>query len=150
MSPADVTTNDHRYLGSDGQIYKADGWRYFSSWSIWDTFRSKFPLLVITEPTLMRDICRSLLSLYRTGKKNWSTVFESTPTVRTEHASILLLDAYRKGIRDLDFAIGYESMKKEADELPMASPDQKLESAYDLWALSQIAGIMGKSSDEKK
>ena len=150
MSPADVTTNDHRYLGSDGQIYKADGWRYFSSWSIWDTFRSKFPLLVITEPTLMRDICRSLLSLYRTGKKNWSTVFESTPTVRTEHASILLLDAYRKGIRDLDFAIGYEGMKKEADELPMASPDQKLESAYDLWALSQIAGIMGNSSDEKK
>ena len=150
MSPADVTSNDHRYLGSDGQIYKADGWRYFSSWSIWDTFRSKFPLLVITEPTLMRDMCRSLLSLYRTGKKNWATDFESTPTVRTEHASIVLLDAYRKGIRDLDFSIGYEGIKKEANELPMASPDQKLESAYDLWALSQIAGIIGNKSDEKQ
>lgn len=147
LSPQDVTAADGRYLGSDGNIYKADGFRYFSSWSLWDTFRTKFPLLVLTEPALMRDMAVSLIHLYKTGKKNWSTPFEPTPNVRTEHAAILLLDAYRKGITDLDFRIGYEGMKKEAAELLMKSPDQKIESVYDLWAMSQIAEIIGEKED---
>jgi putative alpha-1,2-mannosidase len=123
MSPADVTTNDHRYLGSDGQIYKADGWRYFSSWSIWDTFRIN-SLCLLLQTYINAGYMPLITITISHRQKKWSTVSESTPTVRTEHASILLLDAYRKGIRDLDFAIGYEGMKKEADELPMASPDQ--------------------------
>ena len=59
----------------------------------------------------MRDMATSLIHLYATGKKDWSTGFESTPTVRTEHAVILLLDAYRKGITNLDFRKGYAGMK---------------------------------------
>ena len=50
--------------------------------------RTKFPLLVLTEPAKMRDMATSLIHLYATGKKDWSTGFESTPTVRTEHAVI--------------------------------------------------------------
>lgn len=80
--------------------------------------RTKFPLLVLTEPAKMRDMATSLIHLYATGKKDWSTGFESTPTVRTEHAVILLLDAYRKGITNLDFRKGYAGMKQEMERLP--------------------------------
>ena len=147
LSPVDVTSSDGRYLGTDGKIYTADGFRYYSNWSLWDTFRTKFPFLVLTDPESMRDMSMSLLHLYRTGKKDWATPFESTPTVRTEHAVILLLDAYRKGITDLDFRIGYAGMKEEMERLPMASPDQKMESACDLWAMAQISGIVGEEKD---
>ena len=147
LSPADVTSAEGTHLGTDGKVYKADGFRYYSNWSLWDTFRTKFPLLTLIEPERMRDMAASLVRLYMTGKQDWSTPFESTPTVRTEHAVVLLLDAYRKGITNVDFRPGYAGMKAEMERLPMNSPDQKMESAYDLWAMSQIAGIVGEEED---
>lgn len=147
LSPVDVTSPDGEYLGTDGKKYVSKDFRYYSNWSLWDTFRTKFPLLVLTEPVKMRDMATSLIHLYATGKKDWSTGFESTPTVRTEHAVVLLLDAYRKGITNLDFRKGYAGMKEEMERLPMRSPDQKMESAYDLWAMAQIAGIIDEKAD---
>ena len=147
LSPVDVTSPDGEYLGTDGKKYVSKDFRYYSNWSLWDTFRTKFPLLVLTEPVKMRDMATSLIHLYATGKKDWSTGFESTPTVRTEHAVILLLDAYRKGITNLDFRKGYAGMKEEMERLPMRSPDQKMESAYDLWAMAQIAEIIDEKED---
>ena len=103
--------------------------------------------MVLLKPGQMRDIATSLLHLYRTGKKDWATLNESTPTVRTEHAVILLLDAYRKGITDIDFNIGYAGMKEEMERLLMRKPDQKMEAACDLWAMAQISEIVGKKED---
>ena len=150
LSPADVSSPDGAYLGTDGKVYISEDFRYYSNWSLWDTFRTKFPLLVLTEPAKMRDMATSLIHLYATGKKDWSTGFESTPTVRTEHAVILLLDAYRKGITNLDFRKGYAGMKQEMERLPMRSPDQKMESAYDLWAMARIAEIIGEKADSEQ
>ena len=150
LSPADVSSPDGAYLGTDGKVYISEDFRYDSNWSLWDTFRTKFPLLVLTEPAKMRDMATSLIHLYATGKKDWSTGFESTPTVRTEHAVILLLDAYRKGITNLDFRKGYAGMKQEMERLPMRSPDQKMESAYDLWAMAKIAEIIGEKADSEQ
>lgn len=150
LSPADVSSPDGAYLGTDGKVYISEDFRYYSNWSLWDTFRTKFPLLVLTEPAKMRDMATSLIHLYATGKKDWSTGFESTPTVRTEHAVILLLDAYRKGITNLDFRKGYAGMKQEMERLPMRSPDQKMESAYDLWAMAKIAEIIGEKADSER
>lgn len=150
LSPADVSSPDGAYLGTDGKVYISEDFRYYSNWSLWDTFRTKFPLLVLTEPAKMRDMATSLIHLYATGKKDWSTGFESTPIVRTEHAVILLLDAYRKGITNLDFRKGYAGMKQEMERLPMRSPDQKMESAYDLWAMAKIAEIIGEKADSEQ
>lgn len=150
LSPADVSSPDGAYLGTDGKVYISEDFRYYSNWSLWDTFRTKFPLLVLTEPAKMRDMATSLIHLYATGKKDWSTGFESTPTVRTEYAVILLLDAYRKGITNLDFRKGYAGMKQEMERLPMRSPDQKMESAYDLWAMAKIAEIIGEKADSEQ
>lgn len=150
LSPADVSSPDGAYLGTDGKVYISEDFRYYSNWSLWDTFRTKFPLLVLTEPAKMRDMATSLIHLYATGKKDWSTGFESTPTVRTEHAVILLLDAYRKGITNLDFRKGYAGMKQEMERLPMRSPDQKMESAYDLWTMAKIAEIIGEKADSEQ
>lgn len=151
LSPMNVTSNDGRYKGTDSKIYQTNGFDYYSSWSMWDAFRSKFPLLLITDPDAMNNICRSLLDIYRTGKKNWATPHESVPTVRTEHSGLMLLDSWKKGIKNIPFHIGYEGMKNEAaNDYLLRSPDQKLESSYDFWALGQIAEIVGEKNDAKK
>lgn len=151
LSPMDVTSDEGLYKGTDGEIYSCDTHRYYSSWSMWDTFRAKFPLLAVLEPQVMEDICWSLVEQFRCGKKSWATPHESAPTVRTEHSVIMLLDSWKKGIDGYSLMPGYEGMKLEADtSLPMRSPDQILESTYDLWAMAQIAQIIGREDDAER
>lgn len=148
LSPMMVTSPDGRYKGTDGKIYDCSGFTYYSSWSVWDSFRSKFPLLCLIDPSSMRDISRSMADVFRTGKRDWATPHESVPTVRTEHSVVMLLDAFLKGAADrAALEVAYPGMKEEAGRLPMRSPDQKMESSYDLWALGGIARILGEDAD---
>ena len=151
LSPFNATFGG-KYIGTDAVLREAPDWTFYSGWSLWDTYRAKFPLITLLDPEASVDICRSLVSLYQTGKRNWATLQEPVPTVRTEHAQIALLDAWVKGIRGFDLAAAFPGMEAEADAgrpagakngLTRNSPDQKMETIYDLWALGQIARIIG-------
>lgn len=159
LSPIDATSPDGRYRGTDGQIHRTHHWTYYSEWSMWDTFRTKFPMLCLLAPHEMRDMCRSLVSLYQTGKKNWATMEECVPTVRTEHSQITLLDAWCKGIRGFRMADAFPGMEQEYEAglvpgskqgLTRNAPDQKMETVYDLWAMGQIAGWIGNDEARQK
>ena len=158
LSPFNATFGG-RYKGTDAVIRDADGWTFYSGWSLWDTYRAKFPLITLLDPETAGDICKSLVSLYQTGKRNWATLQEPVPTVRTEHAQIALLDAWEKGIRGFDLAAAFPAMEAEADAgrpagakngLTRNSPDQKIETVYDLWAMGRIAGIIGDEESAHK
>jgi len=152
LSPFNATYGG-KYIGTDTVLREAPNWTFYSGWSIWDTYRAKFPLITLLAPESMADICRSLVSLYQTGKKNWATLQEPVPTVRTEHSQLTLLDAWEKGIRGFDLEAAFPGMEAEAkagrskgsvNGLTRNSPDQKMETIYDLWAMGQIARIIGK------
>ena len=151
LSPFNATFGG-KYIGTDTVLREAQDWTFYSGWSMWDTYRAKFPLITLFDPEATDDICKSLVSLYQTGKRNWATLQEPVPTVRTEHSQIMLLDAWVKGIRDFDLAAAFSGMEAEADAgrpegakngLTRNSPDQKMETIYDLWAMGQIARIIG-------
>ncbi len=149
LSPSDISGSSGNYRGSDGKLYKATGYTHYHGWSIWDNFRTYLPLLTITEPDIMNNICISLADLYKEGKYPWASKTEPFPTVRTEHAVLVLLDCYTKGINRFDLERLYPYLKREAETYPYDSPDQKLETAYDYWALSKIAEILHKNEDAK-
>ena len=151
LSPFHATFGG-KYVGTDAVVREATDWTFYSGWSMWDTYRAKFPFITLLDPAATEDICRSLVSLYQTGKRNWATLQEPVPTVRTEHSQIALLDAWAKGIRGFDLAAAFPAMEAEADKgraegarqgLTRNSPDQKMETIYDLWAMAQIAKIIG-------
>ena len=147
-SPFQVTdrTMTH-YLGTDNKTHEANGWTYYSSWSLWDTYRTKFPLITLLDEGHSGDIMQSLSQLYLTGKKDWSTNYECVPTVRTEHAIATLLDAYRQGISIPALRDAYPGMVAEVKRLSLKSPDQCLEASGDFWALGQLAGELGMKED---
>lgn len=150
-SPFVVTDrNMKHYLGTDGKEYEEKGFTYYSSWSLWDTYRTKFPLITLLDPRRSSDIMQSLSTLYITGKKDWSTQYECVPTVRTEHAIATLLDAYRQGINIPNLRDAYPGMIEEVRHLSLKSPDQCLEAAGDFWALGQLAGELGIPEDASK
>lgn len=147
-SPFRVTDRQmRRYLGTDGQAHEAKGFQYYSSWSLWDTYRTKFPLITLLDAAHSSDIMQSLSQLYLTGKKDWSTNYECVPTVRTEHAIATLLDAYRQGISIPSLRDAYPGMVQEAKRLSLKSPDQCLEASGDFWALGQLAEELGMKED---
>lgn len=150
-SPFQVTDSImRRYLGTDGQPHEAGQGDYYSSWSLWDTYRTKFPLITLLDPERSSSIMQSLASLYVTGKQDWSTDHECVPTVRTEHAIATLLDAYRQGISIPNLDEAWAGMVHEAAHLPLRSPDQCLEAAADYWALGQLAGLTGRKQEAGK
>ena len=147
LSPANVTSLDKKFMGTDGNIYPAGDFTYHSSWSMWDTYRTKFPLITLLDAKSMRDFANSLCNLYVYGKKDWATDFESTPTVRTEHTIAVLLDAHRKGIPNIHLKEAYDGIKKEMNNLPVNRSDQILETCFDWWAMAQLAQALGETED---
>ena len=113
----------------------------FHGWSVWDNFRTSMPLWSLAYPVEFQEVLDALTALYKTGKADWAREDEPAPTVRTEHSQIVLLDGYRKGYR-VDFENILDSLLEEGRRLSFTSPDKVLESSYDLWALSEIAGIL--------
>ena len=159
LSPFAASALDGSYRAADGEIKQAPGRTFYSGWSMWDTYRTKFPMLALLSPDEMDDICFSLTELYKAGKRNWATMTEPVPTVRTEHSLVTMLDAWSKGIRDFDLATAFEYMEAEADAgrtpgardgLLRNSPDQKMETVYDLWAMSRIASEIGNKEAQAK
>ncbi|WP_181896404.1 GH92 family glycosyl hydrolase [Seonamhaeicola aphaedonensis] len=146
QSPFIINDDNGEYRGSDGKLYKSST-PYFHGWSIWDTFRTKLPLLSLLYPEKYQDMLLSLKSLYKQDKPDWATETEPFLTIRTEHSMVMLLDAYRKGMLPFDLNEVYNELKEEAKHLPFKSPDNILESSYDLWALSEISEILGKEVD---
>lgn len=149
QSPFLISEDDGSYRGSDGKVYENKVKDYYHGWSIWDTFRSKLPLLSFLYPDKYKNMMASLGELYKQGKANWSTETEPFLTIRTEHSIAVLLDAQRKGLLPFSLDEIYEQLKAEEDSLPYKSPDNVLESSYDLWALSEIANELGYEEDAK-
>jgi putative alpha-1,2-mannosidase len=138
QSPYVISEPDGRYQATNGSLQHSTQ-PVYNGWAIWDNYHTQLPLLSLAYPTEFQDITTSLANLYRFGKKDYATQHEPSPTVRTEHASIVLLDAARKGYT-VDLRGIRDSLVSQARRLDYSHPDKALESSYDAWALGEILG----------
>ncbi|QGY42793.1 glycoside hydrolase family 92 protein [Maribellus comscasis] len=150
QTPYNIIDESGSYGGSDGNTYHSDNGSYYSGWSLWDTFRSKMPLLSILYPEKYKNMMHSMYQLYKQGKSDDPTDTESFILIRNEHSIPVLLDAYRKDLLDEPLADVLHLMKKEAESLSVDSPDKILEACYDWWAFSEIAGKLGDVALQKE
>lgn len=141
QAPYLISEEDGTYTAIDGSVqHTADA--IYNGWAIWDNYREQLPMLSLFYPDQYADIANSIANLYPYGKDNWATKHEPSPTVRTEHAMVVLLDAWEKGY-DVPLDEIKKDLLEEAEHLDYGSPDKALESSYDCWALSGILKITG-------
>lgn len=140
QSPYLISEKDGQYRNTKGEV-KQDKEERYNGWAIWDNYRTQLPLLSIIMPERYQGMVNSIADLYNSGKKDYATQTEPSNTVRTEHAIVALLDAYRKGYK-VDFNKITDSLIKEVKGLDYKSPDKALESSYDNWAMAQIFKIL--------
>lgn len=57
---------DGRYRGLDDAIHTAD-FTYYSTFSLWDTFRTQHPWLILARPETQQDMVRSLIRMAEDG-----------------------------------------------------------------------------------
>lgn len=148
QAPYLISEEDGTYRTIDGSI-KTANFSVYNGWAIWDNYREQLPMLSLIYPKKFDPIAKSIANLYPYGKKNWATMHEPSPTVRTEHAIVVLLDAHRKGYT-VDFESIKDSLIKEVENLDYGSPDKALESSYDNWAMAEILEITGDTLLSKK
>ncbi len=168
---------DGRYYGMDGEIYKTEGYDFYPSFSAWDTYRSEHPLMTILEPGHTNDMIKSVVD--KTKHYGWLPAQHFNNIFRAsmvgDHLVPVIVDAYRKGIRDYDINYLYKMIRRKATEtspehledatrpgldyfvkLGYIPADRETESvaatlemAYDDWCIAQLAKELGKEDDYK-
>ena len=140
-----------------------EGESYYSTFSLWDTFRAWNPLQTLVDTALVNDMIRSMLDMYdSTGELPiWPLASGETGTMIGYHAVSVIADAYLKGIRGYDADKALEAMirssninKKGSDyytaqgyipsNIKRESVSCTLEYAYDDWAIARTAQAMGR------
>lgn len=158
-TPANATSTDGTYRGVDGAIHRADGYTHYDGWGTWDDFR-KFPVLASLYPDVYADLAQSLVDLFaddaNVGNATLSSRTMPVPTVRYERASVVIADAISKGVRLERLAQAYPAIVANAGSYSAANealgyvanePGTTVGNSYDDYALSVIAGELGKAPD---
>jgi predicted alpha-1,2-mannosidase len=94
----------------------ADGFDYYSEFSVWDTFRAEMPLLMLIQPRRATDMVKTMLRQYRDSgwlpSPNQFGNFHSEGMIG-DPAAIVIYDAYLKGL-DFDRDLAYRALAKNA------------------------------------
>lgn len=106
------------YLGFDGQIHVAEGFQYYTDFSLWDTFRTVHPLYNLIARAEQRDMLVSLLEMAKAGGcfPRWPSGGGYTNCMIGTPADIMVSEAYQKGIRDFDIETAYQKLRQTALE----------------------------------
>ncbi|MDR6783269.1 putative alpha-1,2-mannosidase [Pedobacter africanus] len=118
LLPREVSDVDGSYnsFARSGGIQKAEGFKYYDDYSLWDTYRALHPLQLLLEPGRTTDMVTSLLKKAEQG--GWLPVFPCwnsyTSAMIGDHAIAMIGDALLKGISLKDAEKLYQVMRKNA------------------------------------
>ena len=157
---------DGNYRGRDNQIHKAEGFDYYSVFSLWDAFRAAHPLYTLIEKKRTSDFINTFLKQYEQGGRLpvWELASNETDCMIGYHSVSVMADAMAKGITGFDYTEAFEAAKHSAmlDHLGLEaykrqgfismddeheSVSKTLEYAYDDWCIAQMAQILDKKED---
>ena len=120
LMPTLASDVDGRYRGLDDTVHDAThggaGFRYYTDFSLWDTYRSLHPWITLIAPGVQLDMLRSLSAMARDGgaMPRWPLGTGFTGGMIGEPAAIVIADSMRKGIGDFDVRVAYDAMRRGA------------------------------------
>lgn len=152
---------DGKYIGGDKCVHETLSFRKRTIFSGWDVFRSEMPLLTIIRPDVINDILNSLLYLAEESGKDylerWEFLNAYSGCMVGNPAISVLVDAYKKGIRDYDLDMAWamaDNTSRLFGNAPLGytpnSISETLEYAYTEWCMAEFAEALGKEEDEAR
>ncbi len=166
MQPNIAEDLDGKYRGRDNQIHKAEGFDYYTVFSLWDTFRAAHPLYTLIDKKRTSDYINTFIKQYEQGGRLpvWELASNETDCMIGYHSVSVIADAMAKGITGFDYEKAFEASKASAmrDVLGLEAYKKKgfisiddehesvsktLEYAYDDWCIAQMAQILNKQEE---
>lgn len=148
------------YPGGDKQIHRSHSFHKRTIFSGWDVFRSEMPLLTLIRPDVVNDLLNSLITLAEESGKDylerWEFLNAYTGCMVGNPAISVLVDAYRKGIRDYDVEKAWQYADRTSRMNGNAphgyvphSISKTLEYAYTEWCMAEWSKDLGKTQEEQ-
>jgi predicted alpha-1,2-mannosidase len=168
LSPTVYMDVNGQYKGIDQEVYRADGFTNYSTFSLWDTYRALHPLFNIIQPARNRDMIRSMLAHQKQSPEHmlpiWSHHGNENWCMSGYHSVSVIADAIVKGnmtgidaTKALDACVttarrgdydGIDWYQKlgyvPEDKKGGTSVSTTLEYAYDDWCIMQAALARGR------
>jgi predicted alpha-1,2-mannosidase len=167
LAPSLFMDRDGRYRGPDNEVHQASGFRYHSTFSLWDTYRALHPLLTLIQPEQRNvDFVRSLVESQKHSPYGilpvWAFHGQETWCMIGYHAVPVIADAYMKGLKGFDAEEALKAMTSSAEygpygglqhymklgyvpiDLEPEAASKTVEYAFDDWTIARMAEKMGK------
>ena len=131
-----------QYRGFDAEVHDADGFRYYTDMSLWDTFRTLHPWYVLTDPDVQRDCLRSLLAMGEQGGyiPAWPAALSYTGSMIGTSADFLFAGSAVKGIDGVDYEAAYDRLMLTAlAPVPPGAPFRGRSDIADYLELGYVA-----------
>ncbi len=104
-------------MESDGVGTVEAGHNRYTVFSLWDTYRNVHQLLTLLYPDRQTDMVRSMIDIYKEWgwMPKWELYGRETFTMEGDPAIPVIVDTWRKGLRDFDMDTAYEAFRKSAE-----------------------------------
>lgn len=169
IQPNNIADIDGHYRGVDDSVYYSSTGTYYSTLSLWDTYRAAHPLYTILIPEKVGGFVKSMLAHHDAqgflpiwtlwGKENFCMI--------GNHAIPVIVDACLKGVKEIDLEAAYQAVKESSmnshensdwdiymrygyypfDLVQNESVSRTLESCYDDYCVARLARYLGKEED---
>jgi predicted alpha-1,2-mannosidase len=170
LAPVIYNDVDGSYLGYDHQKHSNPGFKNYSTISIWDIYRTEWPLLTLLHPDRINDIVQSMLmedpQLGQHSTPIWPLWGNETWCMIGYHSVDMMTEAYLEGFRGFDAQTAYQQMRDTAMQdrngldsykslgyVPSKPHDsatsKTLEYTVDDWSLARMAESLGHTDDAK-
>ncbi len=172
IQPNIISDTDGSYRNAADSVVAAPGGEFYSTFSLWDTYRAAHPFYTIATPEKVDGFVNSLVaqSEVQGFLPIWALWGGETYTMIGNHAVPVIAEAYRKGFCGFDADKAFNAIKRTqtvphpqksdwdnyvrygyfpTDLTPAESVSSTLESTYDDYAAAEMASLLGRTDDEK-
>lgn len=170
IQPNEISDVDGKYRNAADSIVTATGGKFYSTFSLWDTYRAAHPFYTMIVPERVDGFVNSLIDQAEVqgflpiwglwGKENYCMI--------ANHGVSVVAEAYAKGFKGFDVERAFQAIKQTqtvshklksnwedymkygyfpTDLTAAESVSSTLESVYDDYAAADMARRMGKTED---
>lgn len=166
IAPALFSDQNGEFKGVKGDKQRAEGYKRYTVFSLWDTYRALHPLLTITQPQRVNDMVKSMLDHYSQAEllPVWELQGNETFCMVGNHSIPVIAEAILKDIGDFDRSgalqamivtsmfnrdgMGlYDSLGYMPADLVQQSVAKSQEVAIDDWCLSAAANKLDRGAE---
>ena len=116
IAPSTFCDVDGSYRGADGKTYSDPGYKTYTTFSLWDTYRAAMPLYSIFQSEKYVEFINTMLAIYKEQGKLpvWHLHGCETDCMVGNPGIPPVADAIVKGLEGFDYELAFEAMKESA------------------------------------